>query len=340
MLGHGLVFHAPEDGDDHAACGGQIRAKRRDRQTGHQPRVIDIRNIVIVPAAGRDICKRQAAAAEADINVCRTARHGKGIRAVAVFGEFEALAVLVRDRDALHSGVPARRHSDRDLGARAGIGLVDLGDAVAAVRNLHREAGLGGLAAAGRALLHLHGCETRLRRNGLAAVIDSCEGIGLRLVGKRNRIRAVVVVRQGDGITGLVRAGDRHNRAIRQIAAFKRQRDLAAARECVVVGSQNERRHSAVLCHKVDGQCNRLIVLRGILDGNGADLSLFCRLVLENRNRDALLAVYRLQLRAGAIVLVDRDDRSAIGRVIAEAQPFRQRRKLWECSLVGTGQPL
>lgn len=143
-----LVFHAPEDGDDHAACGGQIRAKRRGRQAGHQPRVIDIRNIVIVPAAGRNICKRQAAAAEADINVCRTARHGEGIRAVAVFGEFEALAVFVRDRDALHSGVPTGRDSDRDLGARAGVGLVDLGDTVAAVRNLHREAGLGGLAAA------------------------------------------------------------------------------------------------------------------------------------------------------------------------------------------------
>lgn len=176
--------------------------------------------------------------------------------------------------------------------------------------------------------------DVRLRRNRLAFVIDSDKGIGLCLVGKRGRIRAIAVVRQGDGITGLVRAGDRHNRAIRQIAAFKRQRDLAAARERVVVGGQNERRRGAVLCHKVDGQCNQLIVLRGILDGNGADLSLFCRLVFENRNRDALLAVYRLQLRAGAIVPVGRDDRRAIGRVIviAEVQPLCQRRKLWSAA--------
>ena len=105
-----------------------------------------------------------------------------------------------------------------------------------------------------------------------------------------------------------------------------------------MVGSQNERRRGAVLCHKVDGQCNRLIVLRGILDGDGANLSLFCRLVFENRNRDALLAAYHFQRCAGAIVPVGRDDRRAIGRrVIAEAQPLCQRRQRRERSLVGSG---
>ena len=104
-----------------------------------------------------------------------------------------------------------------------------------------------------------------------------------------------------------------------------------------MVGGQNERRRGAVLCHKVDGQCNQLIVLRGILDGDGADLSLFRRLVLENRNRDALLAAYHFQRCAGAIVPAGRDDRRAIDRAIAEAQPFLQRRKLWERSLVGSG---